>query len=105
MTRTEVLPATLAIREGRIESVLAPTEQLIAVQHISADGLHILPGVIDTHVHLRDPARPEREDFVSGTSAAAARGITTILEIPISEPPVNSAQILTNAASRCSRAP
>ena len=94
VTSKEICPATLAIRDGRIVSVLDPAEHPPASDHMAADGLHILPGLIDTHVHLRDPARPEREDFISGTSAAAAGGITTILEMPISEPPVNSGQIL-----------
>lgn len=47
----------------------------------------ILPGVIDTHVHIRYPGYPEREDFVTGSAAAAAGGVTTILEMPISVPP------------------
>ncbi len=94
VTSQAVQAATLAIRGGQIAGVLAPPERPAARQHLVVDGLHILPGLIDTHVHLRDPARPEREDFVSGTSAAAAGGITTILEMPISEPPVNTGKIL-----------
>lgn len=47
----------------------------------------VLPGVIDTHVHIRYPGHPEREDFVTGSAAAAAGGVTTILEMPISVPP------------------
>lgn len=47
----------------------------------------VLPGVIDTHVHIRYPGHPEREDFTTGSAAAAAGGVTTILEMPISVPP------------------
>ncbi len=47
----------------------------------------ILPGLIDTHVHIRYPGHPEREDFETGTRAAAAGGVTTVLEMPISVPP------------------
>ena len=43
-------------------------------------GLFVLPGGVDTHVHLMDPGSPEREDFPTGTSAAAASGVTTIVE-------------------------
>ena len=95
VTGEAIYPATVAIREGRIAAVVDPTEQVTASDYIDATGLHILPGLIDTHVHLRDPARPDREDFISGTSAAAAGGITTILEMPISEPPTHSGKILT----------
>jgi allantoinase len=94
----EVIPATVVVREGHVAGVLEPTEHPPARDHVNAVGLHVLPGCIDTHVHLRDPGRPEREDFVSGTSAAAAGGITTIIEMPISEPPVNSGEILARRA-------
>lgn len=47
---------------------------------IDADGLRILPGGVDTHVHLMDPAATDREDFPTGTAAAARAGVTTIIE-------------------------
>lgn len=47
----------------------------------------VLPGLIDTHVHIREPGHEEREDFLTGSATAAAGGITTILEMPISVPP------------------
>jgi allantoinase len=47
---------------------------------IDATGLLVLPGMVDTHVHLMDPGSTEREDFPTGTRAAAARGVTTIVE-------------------------
>jgi dihydropyrimidinase/allantoinase len=83
-------PATVAVRDGRIAALLPPDEGAIARQEIDAAGLHILPGVIDPHVHTRHPGVAEREDFASGTRAAAAGGITTLLEMPISKVPSNS---------------
>jgi dihydropyrimidinase/allantoinase len=100
VTSREVIPATVAVRNGRVAGVLDATERPAAEDHVDASGLHILPGIIDTHVHLRDPGRPEREDFVSGTSAAAAGGVTTIIEMPISEPPVNSGEVLAHRAEQ-----
>ena len=47
---------------------------------VDVSGLIILPGMVDTHVHLMDPGDTDREDFVHGTRAAAARGVTTIVE-------------------------
>ena len=63
---------------GRITAVTA--DELPADNVVDATGLHVLPGFVDTHVHLMDPGPTEREDFPTGTSAAAVRGVTTIVE-------------------------
>ena len=94
VTTDGVITASIGISNGRIIQLFGPGENPIASSSLDARGLHILPGLIDTHVHIRAPARPDREDFVSGTSAAASGGITTVLEMPISNPPVNSASVL-----------
>jgi allantoinase len=83
-------PATVAIADGRIAAILAPTARPPSAAVIDATGLHLLPGLIDTHVHTRHPGIVEREDFRSGTAAAAAGGITTLFEMPISKVPANS---------------
>ena len=49
---------------------------------IDATGLHLLPGVIDPHVHFREPGQPEKEDLRSGSRAAAAGGVTAFLDMP-----------------------
>ena len=98
VTSSGVRPATIAVRDGRIAEVLPPEAGADAAAAIDATGLHILPGVIDTHVHTRHPGVPEREDFLSGTTAAAAGGITTLFEMPISKLPVNSGQSLSRRA-------
>jgi dihydroorotase len=51
-------------------------------QIIDAGGYHILPGLIDAHVHLRDPGATHKEDFATGTRAALAGGVTTLLDMP-----------------------
>jgi allantoinase len=80
----------VAVADGRIVAV-GPDDSLPeAGEVLDATGLMVLPGVIDTHTHARDPSRNEREDFGSATTAAAAGGITTILEMPISTPSVHS---------------
>jgi allantoinase len=91
--------AALAIHDGRIVAVDRDDAMPPARETIDADGLLVLPGVIDTHVHLRDPGRIEREDWLTGTQAAAAGGITTILEMPIAIPPVHTAAILRERAA------
>ena len=70
--------AHVAVQDGRIRSVGPETPS--ARQSFDAAGLLLLPGGVDTHVHLMDPGSTEREDFPSGTSAAAVSGVTTILE-------------------------
>lgn len=55
-------------------------ERLEARERVDASGLLVLPGAVDTHVHLMDPAATDREDFPTGTSAAARAGVTTIIE-------------------------
>lgn len=88
-------PADLGVRGGRIEAVARPGAFAgsPAARAIDAAGLIVLPGLIDVHVHLYDPGWPEWEDFPHGTRAAAAGGITTILEMPVSMPPVDSAEV------------
>lgn len=94
---TVVLPdgvrrAGLAVDGGRFVEIAPDDELPEARERIDATGLHVLPGVIDTHTHARDPSVDAREDFASATAAAAAGGITTILEMPISTPSVHSAE-------------
>jgi len=57
---------------------------------IDARGLHILPGLIDTHVHLRDPGATHKEDFTTGTRAALAGGVTTVLDMPNNPQPTTT---------------
>ncbi|MFI5612070.1 allantoinase AllB [Amycolatopsis sp. NPDC051903] len=94
-----VRPATVAVTGGRVAAVLEPGARPAAAEHVDAGGLHLLPGLVDTHVHLRAPARPDRETFRTGTAAAAAGGVTTICEMPTSEPPVNSGHTLATRAA------
>jgi dihydroorotase (multifunctional complex type) len=70
--------------DGRVTHV-GPEEQR-AERVVDATGLFVLPGMVDTHVHLMDPGDSTREDFPTGTRAAAARGVTTIIEHTHSHP-------------------
>jgi len=70
--------ANVAVQDGAIRS-MGP-ERPSAREVVDAAGVLLLPGGVDTHVHLMDPGSTEREDFPTGTSAAAASGVTTIIE-------------------------
>lgn len=78
ITPSGIGQANIHIASGRIVSV--DTLRPPAVRVVDAAGLLILPGFVDTHVHLMDPGDPSREDFPAGTAAAAARGVTTVIE-------------------------
>lgn len=67
---------------------------------IDAAGLHVLPGVIDTHVHFREPGFEHKEDIESGTRAAIMGGVTTVFEMPNTTPPTVSTEELENKLTR-----
>jgi dihydroorotase len=57
-------------------------------QVVDATGLLVMPGAIDPHVHFRDPGNPEKEDFRTGTEAAVSGGVTFVMDMPNTNPPV-----------------
>lgn len=80
------LRADVGIAEGRIAAVVAPGHLGEASETVDATAMLVLPGGVDAHFHSRTPAHPERGDFYTETQAAAAGGVTTVLEMPISKP-------------------
>ncbi len=70
--------AHVYVREGRIAAVTA--ERLSAREEVDVSGLWVLPGMVDAHVHFMDPGAPDREDFLTGSAAAAVGGVTTVIE-------------------------
>jgi allantoinase len=83
---THVGKANLLIRDGRIAALTHPDTPVHAANIIDATGMWVMPGVIDIHFHCRDPSFPARGDFASESRAAAAGGVTSIFEMPISKP-------------------
>lgn len=76
----------VGIRDGRIAALSAGSDGFDAGETIDAAGKLLLPGAIDIHFHCRAPAYPERGDFATETRAAAAGGVTSVFEMPISKP-------------------
>jgi dihydroorotase len=89
-----VIAASVAITGGRIVAVGADDAMPPAKESLDATGLHLLPGAIDVHVHFRDPGYPHKEDFSSGTAAAAFGGVTTVFDMPNTIPPTGRPDIL-----------
>ncbi|MFC5747724.1 allantoinase AllB [Actinomadura rugatobispora] len=82
----------VAVRDGRIVAVGEGLAWDGAAATVDASGLLVLPGLVDVHVHLREPGMTEKEDFASGTAAAAAGGVTTVVDMPNTYPPVSTAE-------------
>ncbi len=85
----------IAVNAGRIARLLAPGAPLAAAQVVEATGLHIFPGLVDAHVHLREPGAPQKETIETGTAAAACGGVTAVLDMPNTLPPVDDPAALT----------
>ena len=71
-----------------------PSEASENVQIINADGLTAVPGLVDMHVHLRDPGFTYKEDIISGCKAAAAGGVTSLLAMPNTKPTVDTPETI-----------
>jgi dihydroorotase len=82
VTSLKTFKADIAIKDG----VISKTGELhgndTADDIYNAEGKHILPGIIDAHVHFRDPGLTEKEDFETGSIAAAFGGVTTVADMP-----------------------
>lgn len=82
--------ADIKIKDGKIAAVGQNLESEGEV--IEAEGLYAVPGLVDMHVHLRDPGQTQKEDILSGCRAAAAGGVTSLLAMPNTNPTVDNAQ-------------
>lgn len=87
---------------GRIAR-LAPAIDAQPDEAIDAHGLLLLPGVIDPHVHFREPGQEHKEDLGSGARAAARGGVTSFLEMPNTEPPTVTCAALADKLARAAR--
>lgn len=89
----------LAIRGGRIVAIgtIDPSK---AGSVVDARGLHVLPGVIDTQVHFREPGLEHKEDLESGSRSAVLGGVTAVFEMPNTKPLTTTAERLADKVSR-----
>lgn len=91
--------ADILVEDGKISAVGAnlPND---GAEIIAANGKVVVPGLIDMHVHLREPGQEAKEDFVSGTRAAVAGGYTTIATMPNTKPIVDDAALVRSLQKR-----
>jgi allantoinase len=99
-------PAAVAVSGPAIAAIAGYVEPLAAARDVDLGNLALLPGLVDTHVHVNEPGRTEWEGFTTATRAAAAGGVTTICDMPLNSlPPTVSVAALADkraaAASQC----
>lgn len=95
----EIAVGDLGIRDGRI-AALGDLSDRSAEHVVDARGLHVIPGVIDTQVHFREPGMEHKEDLASGSKAAVLGGVTTYFEMPNTNPTTTSAEALADKLAR-----
>ncbi len=88
----------LGIRSGRIAAIGDLARE--AGEVVDCRGLHVLPGVIDTQVHFREPGAPHKEDLESGSRSAVMGGVTAVFEMPNTDPPTVTAEALADKVRR-----
>lgn len=82
-----VRPAAIHVHDGRIVQIAAYADRPAGAREIDAGALVVLPGLVDTHVHINDPGRADWEGFEHATRAAAAGGVTTLVDMPLNSVP------------------
>ena len=87
LTPDGLRPAAIHIADGRIARVSAFGEVPQGVDPVEAGEALVFPGLVDTHVHVNEPGRTEWEGFATATRAAAAGGVTTLLDMPLNSIP------------------
>jgi dihydroorotase-like cyclic amidohydrolase len=83
--------ADIAVDNGKVAAVARPGE-VSGAKTLDARGLTILPGIVHTHVHMREPGLEHKEDYESGTKAAAAGGVTCTIDMPNVTPPTTTVE-------------
>ena len=92
-------PRDIGIRGGRFAG-LGDLSRADAGEVIDCRGLHLLPGVIDSHVHCREPGLTHKEDLESGSRGAVLGGVTAVFEMPNTDPTTTSAETLADKVAR-----
>ncbi len=97
-TRRDVL-----VSKGKIAALIPPGRRTRVRRVLNAAGCWVVPGLIDLHVHLREPGAPEDETVASGTRSAAAGGVTTLLAMPNTRPVIDTPTRVRRARSLARR--
>lgn len=91
--------ADVAVSGGRIAAI-GDLSRASAGEIVDVTGLHVLPGVVDSQVHLREPGNEHKEDLETGGRAAALGGVTSVFEMPNTKPPTTTPDALADKVAR-----
>ena len=92
----------ILVEDGKVVEI-APIIEAVTATVIDAAGLVVTPGLIDLHIHLREPGLEAKEDIISGTQAAAAGGFTTVACMPNTKPVVDNSIVISGLKERIGR--
>jgi dihydroorotase len=92
----------IGVSEGKIAEI-GDLASASAGERVNCAGLHILPGVIDTQVHFREPGATHKEDLETGSRAAALGGVTAVFEMPNTKPLTTGAAELADKVARATK--
>jgi dihydroorotase len=92
-------PRDIGVRAGRIAAI-GGLQRSSAGETIDCRGLHVLPGVIDSHVHFREPGLTHKEDLETGSRAAVLGGVTAVFDMPNTDPATTTAEALADKVKR-----
>src|SRR5438105_3705603 len=87
VTPDGVRPAAILVEDERIQGVVEPERTPAHAKILDFGDVAILPGLVDSHVHINEPGRTEWEGFATATRAAAAGGVTTVIDMPLNSIP------------------
>ena len=98
-TPNGIAPADVGVIGGQIAAI-GSLSSAKAAQVFDAKGLHVLPGVMDTQVHFREPGNTHKEDLASGSLAAILGGVTSVFEMPNTNPPTTTRAAIEDKLAR-----
>src|SRR5205807_9595743 len=91
VTPQSVEPACVHVQDGRISAVTSFDSYPAGCKLVEVgDGAVLMPGLVDTHVHINEPGRTDWEGFATATRAAAAGGVTTLVDMPLNSVPATT---------------
>ena len=98
VTPAGIVEADIGIKDGKIAAIGKLGDK--AAEIFDMAGLTVLPGVVDSQVHLREPGLEYKEDLATGTAAAAMGGVTAIFEMPNTKPSTTTAEAMADKFAR-----